>query len=390
MKSLSSLIQSVPPSPTSTMMQKGRELKAKGFDVINLAGGEPDFDTPKHIQEAAFEAIRKGDTHYPTSHGTPALLDAIVAKLARENGVHGVQHSQLMVTPGAKWALYAAVAAVVDPGDEILVIDPSWVSYSPIVQLNRAVPVRVPLRYEDNFTVTEELLRQYVSPQTKMLMVNSPSNPTGRVLTRAEIDAICKVSIEHDLYVISDEIYEHILYDGAVHYSLAAEPGMAERTIIINGFSKAYAMTGWRLGWMAGPANVVKQARVLQTHSAQSAASFTMAAGVAALNGPQECVGEMTAAYTKRRKMVLDAFEEIPGLECRPIEGAFYLMPKFTHTSKSSIEICEILLEQAHIAATPGSAFGEAGEGHVRFSIAERTDLLEKMVERMAKIVPTL
>ena len=191
---------------------------------------------------STFRKPRRGDPQgrYTLSNlaRTPALLDAIVAKLARENGVHGVQHSQLMVTPGAKWALYAAVAAVVDPGDEILVIDPSWVSYSPIVQLNRAVPVRVPLRYEDNFTVTEELLRQYVSPQTKMLMVNSPSNPTGRVLTRAEIDAICKVSIEHDLYVISDEIYEHILYDGAVHYSLAAEPGMAERTIIIMASAK--------------------------------------------------------------------------------------------------------------------------------------------------------
>ncbi|MFN8440902.1 MAG: pyridoxal phosphate-dependent aminotransferase [Caldilineaceae bacterium] len=390
MRSLSSLIQSVPPSPTTTMMQKGRELKAAGYDVINLAGGEPDFDTPKHIQEAAFDAIRKGDTHYPTSHGTPALLDAIVAKLARENQVHGVQHNQIMVTPGAKWALFAAVASVVDPGDEILVLDPSWVSYTPIVQLNRAVPVRIALRYEDNFTVTEEALRRAITPRSKLLMVNSPNNPTGRVLTRTEIEAICKVAIEHDLYVISDEIYEHILYEGAVHYSLAAEPGMAERTIIINGFSKAYAMTGWRLGWMVGPANVVKQARVLQTHSAQSAASFTMAAGVAALNGPQENVQMMTAAYAKRRKMVLDAFEEIPGLECRPIEGAFYLFPKFTHSNKSSIEISNILLEQVHIAATPGAAFGEAGEGHIRFSIAERTDLLEKMVERLAKVVPTL
>ncbi len=390
MKSLSSLIQSVPASPTTVMMQKGRELKAAGYDVINLAGGEPDFDTPKHIQEAAFEAIRKGDTHYPTSHGTPALLDAIIAKLARENNIHDVQHSQIMVTPGAKWALYATVAAIVEPGDEIMVLDPSWVSYTPIVQLNRAVPVRVPMLAENNFTVSEELLRHYVTPRTKLLMINSPCNPTGRVLNRSEIDAICKIAIEYDLYVISDEIYEHILYEGAKHYSLAAEPGMAERTIIINGFSKAYAMTGWRLGWMAGPANVVKLARVLQTHSAQSAASFTMTAGVAALNGPQDGVQAMTATYAQRRKLVLDAFEEIPGIECKPIEGAFYLLPKFTHTNKTSIEIAAILLEKAHIASTPGIAFGPPAEGHIRFSIAERTDQLEKMIERMAKIVPTL
>lgn len=390
MKSLSTLIQAVPASPTTMMMQKGREKKAAGFDVVNLAGGEPDFDTPAHIIEAGFAAIRKGDTHYPPAFGTPPLLEAICAKLARENNVHGIQPDQVMVTPGAKWALYAAVAAMTNPGDEILVFDPSWVSYSPIVQLNRVTPVRVPLKVEDNFAITEELLRRYITPQTKLIMVNSPNNPTGRVLTRSEIDAIVKVAIEADLYVLSDEIYEHILYDGAVHYSLAAEPGMAERTVIINGFSKAYAMTGWRLGWLAGPSQIVKLARILQTHSAQSAASFTMAAGVAALNGPQECVHAMTAAYTQRRRFVLDAFEEIPGIECNPIEGAFYVFPKFTETKKSSLEIASLLLDEALIAATPGIAFGDSAEGHVRFSIATHTSDLEKMVERMAKLVPNL
>lgn len=390
MKPLSTLIQSVPASPTTMMMQKGREKKAAGFDVINLAGGEPDFDTPPHIVEAGFNAIRAGDTHYPPAHGTPALLEAISAKLARENNVKGVQPNQIMATPGGKWALFAAVAAMVNPGDEVLVFDPSWVSYTPIVQLNRATPVRVPLDAANNFQISEALLQRHVTARTKLIMVNSPNNPTGRVLTRAEIDAIVKVAIQHDLYVLSDEIYEHILYDGAVHDSLAAEPGMAERTVIINGFSKAYAMTGWRLGWVAGPAEVIKLARTLQTHSAQSAASFTMAAGVAALNGPQEYVHQMTAAYTQRRRFVLDAFEEIPGIECRPIEGAFYVFPKFTQTNKSSLEIASILLDEAYIAATPGIAFGESGEGHVRFSIATRTEDLEKMIDRMAKLVPNL
>lgn len=390
MKKLSSLIQTVPPSPTTTMMQKGRELKAAGYDVVNLAGGEPDFDTPPHIVEAAFKAIHNSDTHYPPAFGTPALLDAISQKLARENNVQGVQSSQIMVTPGAKWALYATIAAVTDPGDEVLILDPSWVSYGPMVLLNHAVPVRVPLRSEENFQLTADLLAGYITPRTRLLMVNSPCNPTGRVLTRDEIAAIVQVATQHDLYVISDEIYEHILYEGAVHYSLAAEPGMAERTIIINGFSKAYAMTGWRLGWLAGPTEVVKLARTLQTHSAQSAASFTMAAGVAALNGPQEQVQQMTAAYAQRRRFVLDAFEEIPGIECRPIEGAFYVFPRFTATEKSSLEIANLLLEKVHIAATPGIAFGEAGEGHVRFSIATHMNDLEKMVERMAKLVPTL
>jgi aspartate aminotransferase len=372
------------------MMQKGRELKAAGYDVVNLAGGEPDFDTPPHIIEAAFKAIQSSDTHYPPAFGTPALLEAISNKLARENNVQGIQPNQIMVTPGAKWALYATIAAVTDPGDEVLILDPSWVSYGPMVLLNHAVPVRVALHSDNNFAVTAATLEQYITPRTKLLMVNSPCNPTGRVLTREEIAAIVQVAIAHDLYVISDEIYEHILYEGAVHYSLAAEPGMAERTIIINGFSKAYAMTGWRLGWLAGPAEVVKLTRILQTHSAQSAASFTMAAGVAALNGPQEQVHQMTAAYAQRRRFVLDAFEEIPGMTCEPIEGAFYVFPRFTETKKSSLEISNLLLEQAHIAATPGIAFGEAGEGHVRFSIATHMNDLEKMVERMAKIVPTL
>lgn len=390
MKSLSSVLQSVPASPTTMMMQRGRELKAAGKDAISLAGGEPDFATPQHIVDAAYAAIAAGDTHYPPSPGTPALLNAIVAKLQRENNVHHITPAQIMVTPGAKWALFATLAALLEPGDEVLLLDPSWVSYAPMVMLQRGVPVQVPLPGTDHFRVTVDQLEQHITPKSKVLMVNSPNNPTGRVLTRAEIDAIVYVATRHDLYVISDEIYEHIIFDDHVHYSLAAEPGMAERTVIVNGFSKAYAMTGWRLGWLAGPQPIVNLARVYQTHSAQSAASFTMAAGVAALNGPQDCVKEMTAAYDARRKFVLEALEEIPGIECPPVEGAFYIFPRFTATRKNSLEITAALIEDALVVGTPGSAFGPAGEGHVRFSIAERTSDLEKMVERFARVVPTL
>ncbi len=390
MKSLSSTVQDVPPSPTTMMMQRGRELRAAGKDVVNLAGGEPDFDTPRHITEAGFRAIEAGDTHYPPAFGTPALLDAIVAKLKRENNVHHITPAQIMVTPGAKWAIFATLAALLEPGDDVLILDPSWVSYAPMILLHRANPVRIALPGDDHFRLTADLLQQHVTPRSKVLMVNSPNNPTGRVLSRAEIDAIVYVARQHDLYVISDEIYEHIVYDNSVHYSLAAEPGMAERTIIINGFSKAYAMTGWRLGWLAGPEPVIKLARIYQTHSAQSAASFTMAAGVAALNGPQACVQEMAAVYDQRRRLVLDAFEEIPGIECPPVEGAFYVFPRFTNTHKTSLEITQALIDEALVVGTPGSAFGPAGEGRVRFSIAERTGDLEKMLDRMAKVVPNL
>jgi aspartate aminotransferase len=371
------------------MMQKGRELKAAGHDIVNLAGGEPDFDTPAHIQEAAFQAIRGGDTHYPPSFGTPALLEAIAAKLERENGVT-VKPDQILATPGAKWAIYAGLGALLNPGDEVLILDPAWVSYAPMVQLNGGVPVQVPLPAADNFTITEAQLRTYVTERTKLIMITPPNNPTGRVMSDAELAAVAAVVREFDLYVMSDEIYEHILYDGFRHTSIATLPGMAERTLIINGFSKAYAMTGWRLGWLAAPPPVAKLARTFQTQSITSAASFTMAAGVAALNGPQDCVKEMTAAYAHRRNFLLDALDEIPGIESSPIEGAFYLFARFTNTEQDSLAIAQTLLEDGLIASTPGSAFGPAGEGHVRFSFAASMTELEKTVERLARIVPGL
>ncbi|MGL4650547.1 MAG: pyridoxal phosphate-dependent aminotransferase [Caldilineaceae bacterium] len=389
MKPLSTLVASIAPSPTAMMMQMGRDLARAGKEVINLAGGEPDFPTPPHIVEAALRAIRDGDTHYPPTFGTPELLEAIVAKLERENNVR-VTPSQLLVTPGAKWALFAALAALLDPGDEVLLLDPSWVSYAPMVELHGGVAVRVPLASADNFTIHPHLLRAAITPRTKLIMVNSPNNPTGRVLTPDEIDAIVSLALEHDLYVLSDEIYEHIRFDGHRHVSFAALPGMAERTMTVNGFSKAYAMTGWRLGWLAAPPAIAALARNYQTQSVTSAASFTMAAGVAALNGPQECVQQMTAAYASRRRFVLDAFEEIPGIACAPINGAFYVFPRFTQTSLSSLEVSTVLLEKALIATTPGIAFGPAGEGHVRFSIATHQSDLERTVERLARVVPEL
>ena len=389
MKPLSQLVESVPGSPTTLMMQKGRELAAQGLDVINLAGGEPDFDTPKHIQEAAFAAIAAGDTHYPPPFGKAELLEAICAKLERENDVQAVPE-QLLVTPGGKWAISTALASVLNAGDEVMILDPAWVSYAAMVRLNRGIPVHVPLPAADNFRVRAAQLEEYVSDKTKLLMICSPNNPTGRVMSQEELDAIAGVAQRHDLYVLSDEIYEHILYDGARHRSIASMPGMAERTIIINGFSKNYAMTGWRLAWLASPLPVARLTRTYQTQTVTSAASFAMVAGAVALNGPQDCVHEMVAAYARRRNFLLDALEEIPGISSSPIEGAFYLFAKFTQTDKKSLEISQILLEDGLIASTPGSAFGEAGEGYVRFSFATGMSELEKTLERLARLAPGL
>ena len=389
MQNLSHLLAGIPPSATVAISDKARALKAQGRDIIALAGGDPDFKTPQHIIDAAVKAMNAGDTNYPPAQGKPKLLEAIAAKLERENRVK-VNPGQIIVTPGGKWALYLAIAALVNPGDEIMILEPAWVSYDPIVTVNGAAPVHVSLPSDQNFLVTEEILRRHLSPRTKAIMVNSPSNPTGRVLTRPEIDAIVAVANAADLYVISDEIYEYLLFDGALHYSLAAEPGMAARTITVNGFSKAFAMTGWRLGWLAAPQPIVKLAMKLQTHSVTSAASFVMAAGIAALNGPQDCIQEMVASYAARRRFMLDVLEEIPGIACAPIEGAFYLFPTFPNTALNSAQVADALLEKADIACTPGIEFGAAGEGHVRFSIATAMSDLERAVERLARVAPGL
>ncbi len=388
MRSLSRLLADIPPSPTATMMQKGREMARAGIDVVNLAGGEPDFDTPLHVQETAFKAIREGDTHYPPSHGTPELLEAIAAKLQRENGVY-TSPDNLIVTPGGKWALYVALMTVINPGDEVLILDPAWVSYKPMVEIVGGIPVHLALPATQGFALHRALLEAHVTPRTRMIMVNSPNNPTGYVMTPASMRILVDAVIEHDIYLLSDEIYEHIIYSGHEHISPASYPEMAERTFVINGFSKAYAMTGWRLAWLMGPPDAIRLGRSYMTNSVTSAASFTMAAGVAALDGPQQCVADMLEVYARRRRFLLDALDEIEGVECFPPQGAFYLFMHFPHTQRTSAELASHLLDEAHVATTPGIAFGAAGEGHLRISFASRDVELEKFVERLAQLAPT-
>ena len=391
MKSLSSLASSIPTSVTLAVNDKANALKAAGEDVIALAGGDPDFATPDHITAAAFAAIENGATHYPgPMKGIKPLLEAIAAKMERENNVSLNPMSDVVVTPGGKWALNLALSAIVDPGDEVIYLEPVWVSYPPMITLAGGTPVPVSLPSEDNFRITADLLREKVTANTKAIMVTSPNNPTGRVLTREEVDAIVEVAMESDLYVITDEMYEQLIFDGLPHIALAGEPGMAERTITCNGLSKAYAMTGWRLGWIAGPTPILKLAAKLNSQTVSAAANFTMHAAVAAINGPQECVAEMRESYKARRDFMVPALNAIDGVECRSIEGAFYLFPSFPGSEKNSLELADALLEKAGIAATPGIAFGSSGEGHVRFSIATAQSELERAVERLALIAHEL
>jgi aspartate aminotransferase len=391
MKELSRLVSSIPASVTLAVNDKAKALQAAGHDVIALAGGDPDFDTPDHITAAAFAAIENGATHYPAPmKGIPALLDAIAEKTARDNDIRVNPKTDVVVTPGGKWALYLALAAVLNPGDEVLYLEPAWVSYPPMITLAGGIPVPVSLPSEDNFRVTAGQLRAKVTPMTKALLINSPCNPTGRVLTREELAAIAEVAIEADLYVLADEIYEKLLFDGRQHISIGSLPGMAERTLTINGLSKSYAMTGWRLGWLVGPTPALKIATRMNSQTVSSAANFTMHAAIAALLGPQGIIAEMRDSYQARRDFMVKALNDIDGIACRSIEGAFYLFPSFPGSSKNSLELADALLDKAGIAGTPGIAFGQSGEGHVRFSIATAMSDLERAVERLAKVAPEL
>ena len=364
-----------------------RAMARQGLDVINLGTGDPDFDTPSLLVEAALEAIRSGYTHYVSSAGIAELRTAIAEKLGKENGLDFDPDSEIIVTPGGKLALFAAVMATVDEGDEVLILDPSWVSYAPCVQLAGGVAVHVPLRKEDNFRVTETGLRAKLTSRSRLLIVNSPNNPTGRVLTPQELAAIADVALAHDLWVLSDEIYEKVLFDGHEHCSVGSLPDMLDRTIIINGFSKTYAMTGWRLGYVAAKARLAKEILKIQQHSVTCAASFTQYAGTAALTGPQDAVSQMVEEYRKRRDIITEGLNGLPGVSCHLPEGTFYAFPDISGTGMSSMEFADMLLSEARVAVTPGIAFGQSAEGHVRLSFATSTQLIEAAIERMRAVL---
>ncbi|MGB5987628.1 MAG: pyridoxal phosphate-dependent aminotransferase [Desulfobacterales bacterium] len=387
MKPLSQLLGSVPPSATVAVADRARALKAEGRDIIALAGGDPDFNTPCHIVESAVAALHGGQTHYPPSRGTLSLRRAIASKLRRDNQVQVDPERQVLVSPGGKFALYAVLAALVNPGDEILIFDPYWVSYPPMVTLVGGVPVSVPLSAQDGFQIRKSNLEARLSPRTKAILLNTPNNPTGRVLSGAEAEIIRRIALDYDLYVIADEVYEALIFEGR-HISMAALDGMAGRTVTLNALSKTYAMTGWRLGWAAGSQGIIDLAAKFQSQSVTSAASFSMPAAETALSGPQDEVARMRRAYQERRDYMVAALNAIPGVECDSPQGAFYLFVRFPGLKTGdSLQIAEILLEEAQVAATPGIAFGRAGEGHVRFSIATAMADLIRAVARIEKLM---
>lgn len=378
------LAQKISTSPTIAMNDKAKQLAADGHSVIGLAGGEPDFDTPAHIVEAAVKAIHDGETRYAApSKGIRPLLEAIAAKMERDNRARVNPMSDIIVTPGGKQALFLALKAMLDPGDEVLIPAPYWVSYPSIATMVGGVPVTVETSSDDNYRLRLEDLKRHITPRSKALIINSPSNPTGHMLSSEEIEAVATLALEEDLYIISDEIYEKLNFDGRPAVSLASISDIADRVIVINGMSKAYAMTGWRLGWLAGPTELIGVAGKFNSQTATSAATFTQIAAVAALNGPQHCVEMMRRSYQERRDFIVDAFNSIPNMSHPDIEGAFYAFPKVDETSKTSDEVANIILDEAVVVGVPGSAFGITRDAHIRFSFAEDMNKLREAVERI-------
>lgn len=385
------LASKISKSPTIAMNDKAKQLAAEGHSVIGLAGGEPDFDTPPHIVEAALKAIRDGETRYAApSKGIVPLLEAIAVKMENDNHVRVDPLSDVIVTPGGKLALFLALKAMLDPGDEVLIPAPYWVSYPSIATMVGGVPVTVETGSEDNYRLRLEHLRERVTPRSKVLIINSPCNPTGHMLSSEEIEAVATLALEEDLYIISDEIYEKLNFDGRPAVSLASIPDIADRVIVINGMSKAYAMTGWRLGWLAGPTELIGVAGKFNSQTATSAATFTQHAAVAALNGPQDCVKLMRQSYQERRDFMVNSFNSIPNMSCPDIEGAFYAFPKVDETSKSSEEVANIILDEAVVVGVPGSAFGVSQDAHIRFSFAEDMNKLSEAVDRIRAMAQML
>jgi aspartate aminotransferase len=384
----------ISPSQTIAISTKARALKAAGRDIISLSAGEPDFDTPDHVKQAAIAAITAGDTKYTDVAGTPALRRAVAAKFQRDSGID-YKPEEIIVSTGGKQVIYNAMVATVNPGDEVIIPSPCWVSYPDIVALAEGVPVIVPCGQNNGFKLRAEDLEAAITPKTKWVFLNSPNNPTGAAYTETELRAICDVLLRHPhVWIFTDDIYEKLVYDGFRATTVVqVEPRLRDRTVTMNGCSKAYAMTGWRIGFAGAPVALIRAMDKLQSQSTSSTSSISQAAAVAALNGPQDSIGAMAEVYRARRDLVVDALNTIPGLSCHRPEGAFYVFPGMhgcigkTSAAGTRIDDDEAfvtaLLEEEGVAAVHGAAF--LYPGHFRISYATDTESLREACARIAR-----
>jgi aspartate aminotransferase len=371
------------PSLTLAIDAKAKQMKAEGQDVVGFGAGEPDFDTPQHIKDAAAEALAKGFTKYTPSSGIPELRQAVAEKFKRDNGL-SYKPSQVIISCGGKHSCYNVILATCQEGDEVIIPAPYWLSYPEMVKLAGATPVILPTSDKTEFKVTPEQLRAAITPRTRLFILNSPSNPTGTIYEPEEIKALGDVCVEKGVLIMSDEIYEKLVYDGARHVSVASfSPAHYEHTIIVHGLAKAYSMTGWRLGYLAAPEPIAKAIDAIQSHSTSNPTSFAQKGGVAALTGPQDHLAAWLAEYSKRRLYAWQKLNSIPGVSCVNARGAFYLFPNISGTGLKSTEFCARLLEQEKVAAVPGIAFG--ADDYIRISYATSMANIEKGLERMER-----
>jgi len=383
---VSQRLQSIPASGTIAISNLVSQMKAEGVDIVSFSMGEPDFTTPSNVIDAACESLHNGFTHYTPSLGIPELRKA-VADYTRNNDNVPCQASNVLITP-AKQAIFLTCLAFIDPGDEVILPDPSWVSYEACVRLAGGVPVYIPTRFEDEFVVSPALIEAAVTPRTRMIILNTPTNPTGCVIPKDVLKQIADIALKHNIKVLSDEIYSAIVYEGE-HTSIASLPDMFDHTIIISGLSKSFAMTGWRMGWAIASEDDIKNLNKLQSHSISCAVSFAQQASVEALTGPQDSKLEMVKAFKKRRDLALDLIRDIPGMECNTPKGAFYLFPKYNKDIPSA-KLAEILLKEGHVAVTPGTAFGPCGEGFFRISYATSEEQIQEGIARIKRTLSTL
>lgn len=380
---LSKKISNIAPSMTLAIDAKLKQMVADGVKVYGFGAGEPDFNTPDYINDAAMEAIKKGFTRYTAAQGTPDLRKAICAKFLRDNGL-SYEPNQIIVSSGAKHSLSNTFAAILNPGDEVIVPVPYWVSYTEIIKLNDGVPVLVKTKKENNFKLTKDELQKAVGPKSKAILLNSPSNPTGAVYSEQELKDIADVAVANNLFVVSDEIYEKLIYDGRKHVSIASlGKDIKELTIVINGMSKAYAMTGWRLGYAAGNEKVIKAMSSVQSHAVSHPNSITQYASTAALNGPQDDLNRMVKEFEKRRTYMYERINAMEGLSCIKPEGAFYVYVDISNylgrelcgvKLNSSLDFAQIMLEKGHVAVIPGEAFGT--DTYIRLSYATSMEII--------------
>lgn len=386
---LSDRVQNIKPSPTLAVTNRAAELRAAGKDIIGLGAGEPDFDTPKHIKDAAIEALSKGFTKYTAVDGTPSLKKAIIDKFQRDNGL-SYQPNQILVSCGGKQSFFNMALALLNAGDEVVIPAPYWVSYPDMVRIAEATPVIVETEQSNRFKMTAAQLEAAITPNTKLVVLNSPSNPSGVAYTEAELKELAAILLKFpNALVATDDMYEHILWaEGGFHNILTVCPELYDRTIVMNGVSKAYSMTGWRIGYIAGPEALVKAMKKIQSQSTSNPTSISQYAAEAALNGSQDCVQEMLSAFKIRHDYVVKALNELPGVECIESDGTFYAFPSFKSAMKATdcatdVEFAEKMLIEAEVALVPGSAFGTPG--HMRLSYATSMENLETAMSRLAK-----